>query len=103
VINRKKAVNRTLRGLAHGHGEALRITSTSIKPCCALSKYFVRAQPVVSSGSRQIGPGLFAEEMSGVARFRMACRNVDRALKFHFFNDEQGLTRYLDLFFKIHG
>jgi hypothetical protein len=44
----KQAVNRTLRGLAHGRMVALRITSTSIRPCCALSRLCSRAASCLS-------------------------------------------------------
>jgi hypothetical protein len=44
----------------------------------------VRAQPVSSLGSRQIGPGFFAGEVPRTMRFCIARGSVDWALNFRF-------------------
>jgi len=56
-----------LRGITHGHRLALRITSTSIRPCCAvLTKSFARSQLILSNRA----------ESTGIAREREAIRDA---------------------------
>jgi hypothetical protein len=83
-----------LRWLTHGRRMALRITSTSIRPCCAvLTMRFARSQLFLSDHAKSDRD--FPREREAICdTFLHRVRERRLGFEFSFFNGEQRFARY---------